>query len=227
MLALKQSLSLVSSKSLGGDWNPNLDSNLVAWYKKAEGIVLNGSDVSEWRDESGNGYNMAQADAAQQPAYSAGVLTFDPANNQCLELSGAQIELAGDFTIGIRFNVTNTTGTLLGYQTDIGEFLRFQASNKIRVKIDGTPPLDLTLNSGNFGGEQYLILTRTSGTINMWVDGVEQTSSGTKTGTADIDAIGIRRTDASPYDGTMREIQIYSGTSADLTTNVNTWLASL
>jgi len=72
MLALKQALSLASSKSLGGDWNPNLDSNLVAWYKKAEGIVLNGSDVSEWRDESGNGYNMAQADAAQQPAYSAG-----------------------------------------------------------------------------------------------------------------------------------------------------------
>lgn len=227
MLALKQALSLVTCKSLGGDWSPSLDSNLVAWYKKADGITLNGSDVSAWADSSTNSYDMAQTDAAQQPAYSAGVLTFDPANNQCLELSGAQIQLAGDFTIGIRFNVTNTTGTLLGYQANIGEFLRFQASNKLRVKIDGTAPLDLTLNSGNFGGEQYVILTRTSGTVNMWVDGVVQTSSGTKTGTADIDAIGIRRTDASPYDGTMREIQIYSGTSADLTTNVNTWLAAL
>lgn len=227
MLALKQALSLVSSKSLGGDWNPNLDSNLVAWYKKAEGISLNGSDVSEWADSSNNSYNMLQSDTAQQPAYSAGVLTFDPANSQCLELSGTQIQLTGDFTIGIRFNVAATTGTLLADQTEIGEFLRFQASNIIRVKIDGTAPLDLTLNSGTFSGEQYVILTRSSGTINMWVDGVVQTSSGTKTGTADIDAIGIRRTDASPYDGAMREIQIYSGTSADLTTNVNTWLAAL
>jgi len=227
MLSLSNKLSLNSIKVLGGDWNPNLDSNLVAWYRKAEGIVLNGSDVSEWRDQSGNGYNMKQSDAAQQPAYSAGVLTFDPASNECLELDGTQIQLAGDFTIGIRFNVAATTGTLLADQTETGEFLRFQASNKIRVKIDGTAPLDLTLNSGNFSGEQYVVLTRSSGTVNMWVDGVVQTSSGTKTGTADIDAIGIRKTDASPYDGTMREIQIYSGTSADLTTNVNTWLAAL
>ena len=227
MLSLGNKLSLNSIKVLGGDWNPNLDSNLVAWYRKAEGIVLNGSDVSEWRDQSGNGYNMAQTDAAQQPAYSAGVLTFDPASKECLELSGSDIILSGDFTIGIRFNVAATTGTLLADNTNVGEFLRFQASNKIRLKIDGTAPLDLLLNSGNFSGEQYLVLTRSSGTVNLWVDGVAQTSSGTKTGTAEIQAIGIKATDGAAYDGTMREIQIYSGTSADLTTNVNTWLAAL
>ena len=49
----------------------------------------------------------------------------------------------------------------------------------------------------------------------------------TVSGTADIDAIGIRKTDASPYDGTMKEIQIYTTTNADLTANVNTWLAAL
>ena len=225
MLSLSQKLSLNKIRPQGG-WTPGSD-NVYAWYKMATGIVLNGSDVSEWRDSSGNGFTMKQLDASQQPAYSAGVLTFDPTNNECLELDGTQIQLAGDFTIGIRFNVTATTGTLLADQTETGEFLRFQASNKIRVKIDGTAPLDLTLNSGNFGGEQYIVLTRSSGTVNMWVDGVQQTSSGTKTGTADIDAIGIRKTDASPYDGTMREIQIYSSTSAALTANVNTWLAAL
>tara|TARA_R100000654_G_scaffold35133_3_gene60531 strand:+ start:4335 stop:5012 length:678 start_codon:yes stop_codon:yes gene_type:complete len=225
MLSLSQKLSLNTIRPQGG-WTPGSD-NVVAWYKMAAGIILNGSDVSEWRDSSGNGYTMKQSDTAQQPEYSAGVLTFDPTSNECLELDGTQIQLAGDFTIGIRFNVSATTGTLLADQTETGEFLRFQASNKIRVKIDGTAPLDLTLNSGNFSGEQYMVLTRSSGTVNMWVDGVQQTSSGTKTGTADIDAIGIRKTDASPYDGTMREIQIYSSTSAALTANVNTWLAAL
>ncbi len=227
MLALKQALSLSSSRKLGGDWNPNLDSNLLAWYKNAVGITLNGSDVSLWADSSSNSYDMGQTDAAQQPAYSAGVLTFDPTTNECLELSGTQISITDDFTVGMQFNVTTTSGTLLADQTATGEFLRFQASNKLRLKIDGTSPLDLTLDSGNFGGEQYIVLTRASGTVNLWVDGVQQASSGTKTGTADIDAIGIRKTDASPYDGTMKEIQIYTTTNADLTANVNTWLAAL
>jgi len=225
MLSLSQKLSLNRIRPQGG-WTPSSD-NVVAWYKMATGIILNGSDVSEWRDSSGNGYTMSQSDTAQQPAYSAGVLTFDPTSSECLELDGTQIQLANDFTVGIRFNVTLTTGTLLADQTETGEFLRFQASNKLRLKIDGTAPLDLTLNSGNFSGEQYMVLTRSSGTVNLWVDGVQQTSSGTKTGTADIDAIGIRKVDVQPYDGTMREIQIYSSTSAALTANVNTWLAAL
>ena len=226
MLSLSQKLSLNRIRPQGG-WTPGSEGNLVAWYKMATGIVLNGSDVSEWRDQSGNGYNMKQTDAAQQPAYSAGVLTFDPTSSECLELDGTQIQLANDFTVGIRFNVAVTSGTLLADQTETGEFLRFQASNKLRLKVDGTAPLDLILNSGNFSGEQYVVLTRSSGTVNWWVDGVAQTSSGTKTGTADIDAIGIRKVDVQPYDGTMREIQIYSSTSAALTANVNTWLAAL
>ena len=225
MLSLSQKLSLNRIRPQGG-WTPGSD-NVVAWYKMATGIVLNGSDVSEWRDSSGNGYTMSQSDASQQPAYSAGVLTFNPANIECLELSGSDIELANDFTIGIRFNVAATTGTLLADNTAIGEFLRFQASNKLRLKIDGTTPLDLTLNSGAFGGEQYIVLTRSSGTVNLWVDGVQQTSSGTKTGQAEIQAIGIKFDDGAAYDGTMREIQIYSSTSAALTANVNTWLAAL
>ncbi len=225
MLSLSQKLSLNRVRPQGG-WTPGSD-NVVAWYKMATGIVLNGSDVSEWRDSSGNGYNMSQSDASQQPAYSAGVLTFNPANIECLELNSTQISLANDFTIGIHFNVAATTGVLLADQDATGEFLRFQSSNTLRLKVDGTAPLDLTLNSGTFTGEQYVVLTRSSGTVNFWVDGVQQTDSGTKTGTADIDAIGVRKVDLNPYDGTIREIQIYSSTSAALTANVNTWLAAL
>ena len=73
MLALKQALSLVSSKSLGGSWSPYDETSLEAWYQNAVGIDLNGSDVSEWEDSSTNGYNMVQATATEQPAYSAGV----------------------------------------------------------------------------------------------------------------------------------------------------------
>jgi hypothetical protein len=43
----------------------------------------------------------------------------------------------------------------------------------------------------------------------------------------DIDAIGTRRINLNPFDGTMKEIQIYSSTSAGLTANVNSRLAGL
>jgi len=46
-------------------------------------------------------------------------------------------------------------------------------------------------------------------------------------GTADIDAIGIRNSNVNPYDGTLREIQIYSSTSAKLISNVISHLGNL
>ena len=42
-----------------------------------------------------------------------------------------------------------------------------------------------------------------------------------------IDAIGIRRTDTDPFDGTIEEILIYDISTADLIAKLNTRLASL
>ena len=61
----------------------------------------------------------------------------------------------------------------------------------------------------------------------MYWNGVAQADTETLTGTADIDSIGVRATDANPYDGYITEIQIYEGTSAALTANVQSRLASL
>ena len=47
-------------------------------------ITLNGSDVSQWGDKSGNGHHATQGTAALQPAYSSlngrNVITFDGSN---------------------------------------------------------------------------------------------------------------------------------------------------
>lgn len=57
--------------------------NLEAWWKADAGITLNGSNVSQWDDQSGNGKNLTQATAGSQPLYVAsGIngfpsLTFD------------------------------------------------------------------------------------------------------------------------------------------------------
>ena len=136
MLALKQALSLSSTKILGA-WSPEQEASLVAWYQYQTGITLNGSDVSEWADYTGV-YDMVQATATKQPAYSSGTLTFDSADTQFLQTTG-QISLAGDFTIGFRVEATGTfLGTVLGDNTTSNEFMRFNGINSFRVNIDGT-----------------------------------------------------------------------------------------
>ena len=226
MLALKLGLSLVSTRPLGA-WSPDDESSLVAWYQKAEGITLNGSDVSQWADSSSNSYDVVQATATEQPAYSAGVLTFVTADVNNLQTSGTQISITDEFTIGIRLNPLTANVTVLADNTTAGEFFKVQTSTTLRIKIDNNQ-VELSLDSGTLLEEQYLVLTRNSSDLlTLYKNGVAQADTETVVGTALIDAIGVRKTDQNPYGGTIEEIQIYNSTSADLTANVNDRLAGL
>ena len=212
--------SLVDSSVSG--WAPSDESSLVAWYQYQTGITLNGSDVSGWDDYTRD-YNMVQATAAKQPAYSDGTLTFDNADTQFLQTT-EQITLTGDFTIGFRVRpLTTFIGTVFGDNTTSGEFVRFNSATQLRVSIDGV--------NSNFtitpAGDDYYVLTRSGSSINLHQRGVLNVTTFTSSNTVYIDAIGVRRTNLSPFNGTMKEIQIYSSTSTALTANVNTRLASL
>ena len=226
MLALKLGLSLVSTPILGG-WSPDDEASLVAWYQNQVGITLNGSDVSQWDDSSSNGYDMVQATATEQPAYSGGVLTFVSADKNNLQTSGTQISLTADFTVGLRINTSTTNGTFLADNTSAGELFKYNSASKITTKIAGSGNTDLDLDSGTFG-DDYLVITRVSSVLTLWKNGVAQTgTTPTLAGTALVDAIGIRRTDINAFEGTIKEIQIYSSSSADLTANINDRLAGL
>ena len=53
----------------------------AAWYRNATDITESGGFVSQWGDYSGNGRHLVQGTGTNQPAYSAGVLTFDGLDN--------------------------------------------------------------------------------------------------------------------------------------------------
>jgi len=227
MLALKLGLSLVSTPRLGG-WSPDDETSLVAWYQNQVGITLNGSDVSAWADSAPDGlYDMVQATATEQPAYSAGVLTFATANDENLQTAG-QISLSSNFTIGIKINpAVAAAKTFLGDNSTTKELFKFSSATRIVVKIDLSGATNLDLDSGTFG-DDYLVITRVSNVLTLWKNGVAQTgTTPTLAGTADIDAIGIRNPSADTFDGTIEEIQIYSSSSADLTANINDRLSTL
>jgi len=225
MLALKQALSLVSTKMLGG-WQPSNETGLEAWYKYQTGITLNGSDVSAWADSSSNSFDMVQATVSEQPAYNAGTIEFDPSATQNLQ-SASDIELSGAFTIGIRLAAKTSNVTVLGSNTISNEFFKINSTTALRFKTDGSL-VDITLDSGTFIASLYLVITRNaSNLITLYKNGVAQADTETLAGTANIDSIGVRKTDLNPYDGTISEIQIYDTESTALTANVNTYLSNL
>lgn len=51
--------------------------SLVAWFRMGVGVTETLGLVSSWADQSGNGRDLLQAVALNQPTYSAGVITFD------------------------------------------------------------------------------------------------------------------------------------------------------
>ena len=226
MLALKQALSLVSTGNFNTAWTPNDDTSVVAWWQNQVGITSALGKVTNWADSSGNDRDMVQASSAEQPDYAedTGNITFVSANNENLQTI-VQISLADDFTIGIRCFPTAFSNTLIADNTTTNEFFKFTSSSNLRIKIDGSTA-NMGLDSGTFG-DDYLVISRDSDVITLWKNGVAQSSTATLAGTTDIDAIGIRKTDVNGFDGTIKEVQIYSSASAALTANVNTRLSLL
>jgi hypothetical protein len=228
MLKLGLDLSLSSIRPQGV-WSPDDETSLVAWYQNKVGITLNGSDVSAWADSAPAGlYDMIQTDVVtEQPAYNAatGALTFVSANKENLQSAG-QISLTANFTIGVIFNPTiSAPGTLLADNTTSNEFIKYTSTTNLRIKMDGSIQ-NITLDSGTFG-DDYIVITRVSDVLTLWKNGDAQSTTPTLSGTADIDAIGVRATNTDYLDGTIEEIQIYSSSSADLTANINDRLSTL
>tara|TARA_R110000796_G_scaffold246153_2_gene370783 strand:+ start:679 stop:1362 length:684 start_codon:yes stop_codon:yes gene_type:complete len=227
MLALKQALSLVSTKVAGGAaWTPTDEGKLEAWYENKVGITRNGSTVSEWADQSTNSRDMVQADATEQPAYNTvtGDLTFDSSNKTNLQTT-SQMSFGADFTLGIKMFPTTTNGTFVADNTTANELFKISSSTAITIKIDGSTVI-LPLDTGEFD-DDYIVLTRVSDVFTLYRNGVAQSNPQTLAGTIDIDAIGIRRTDVNGFDGTIQEVQIYSISNATLTANINARLSTL
>ena len=227
MLALKQALSLVSTKTLGG-WQPSDETGLEAWYKYQSGITLNGSDVSAWADSSSNSFDMVQDTASEQPAYNSGAIDFDASASQSLQTS-SDIELSGAFTLGLRLFPALNNVIVLGDNTINNEFFKINTSTQLRFKADsGSNFINIDVNDGDLTADNYLVITRNSSNlVSLYINGTLQTDTDTLVGTANIDAIGVRNPDNNTYDGTISEIQIFDTESTELTANVNTYLSNL
>ena len=230
MLALKQALSLVSTKKTGSvapAWNPIDESDLLAWYQNKVGLTLTGTEVTGWLDSSTNSHTMEQAVSEERPIYNAatGSLTFDSSLSQHLQTT-TQMSLSGEFTIGFKMNATGTNNTILADNTIAQEYFKITSLTNLRFKTDAQLG-NLALDDGTLT-DVYVVITRNaSDLVRLYVNGNLQLASATVTGTSDIDAIGIREPNINSFDGEIFEIQIYDTTNATLVSNVNTYLSNI
>ena len=90
ILSLQRQLTCPRGQSLSRrfapNWTPAQIPGLALWLDAADAstITLNGSDVSQWNDKSGNAYHLTQPTAALQPRYEATGMNGKPALNNLI-----------------------------------------------------------------------------------------------------------------------------------------------
>lgn len=234
MRVLKLALGLVSTAPTI-PWSPNDESSLMAWWKKGIGVAYDGGyAISSWQDSSdvgGTAYELQQGTALEKPHYTAtgtdkGTVTFDPDESQNFDIV-PQMVIAESFTIGFRLNVVAVGGCLLADNDEVGEFMRLTGARELRVKLANGAAMNFELDTEEWG-DGVLILTRDeAGDINLWWDGVRQVVYHNNGDEVRVDNLGVRKLDTNPFDGWIREVQIYDDENDILTEHIYESLKNL
>jgi len=206
-------------------WQPNMvGADLKLWLRNSVGITLNGADVSQWDDSSGNANHAAQTTAGDQGLASGGGIDFTSANSDHYDLSSAidiavQEAFMGFFVINLE---SVSSEGLIGQNNNA--FIEVNNNKKIKFKTTGTGGANVTAQAASgtpfdTGSKFVLGIKRDSGStgnVHMYKDGtlITPTSQVASPGSMAIDSIGTKEA-ANFFDGIMYEVLLYD--TVDLT----------
>lgn len=194
---------------------------LKAWYQFKTGIILSGSDVTDWTDSSNNtSENMdlrKSGTVAYEPAL--GAVRFSDGNNSIMQTGGDQLNLS-EFTI---FGVVDIVEAGATNEAVIGragndEFRLFRGANNknVRLRANGVN-YDLTMTNALPTGKFLFTITRNGvGQFTIRIDGADEGAVTTSIADLfDFTRIGNGATDSSVF-----EIAIYNKalSSTDIST---------
>ena len=212
-------------------WYPTDEVSLQAFWEFKRIGSANVANVETWFDTSVHSRRITQATEANQPSYTAatGAVTFDGSDHLSTASSFA---VTGTFTIGFRLSFDALSNeVLLASNTSANNFIRVVDLDTINLKFGGTLGT-IDFNDGTdfaTDGTKYSVVVArdSSDDVAVWIDGVKQTDTVTKSGNFIIDTIGVRATDTNDFEGNMFECIVFSDYSNTLVTEVNTRLNSL
>lgn len=172
--------------------------------------------INRWKDSSGNSRDFVQSADAQMPRWTGYGYNFDGGNENLTQVGTADaITLEDDFTIGFAIKVAEADVANLVTIADASsanDFIRLKNTEQIEVKADGQLRT-VDLNAGLPNGDPVgIVITRTSDSMRLYVDGVAQTDTAVfSSGKAlDIDTVGCRNSQINDFIGDIGQIIIYS-----------------
>ncbi len=152
----------------GGSSAPDIVKNSFAWFDAATGITLNGSDVSQWDDQTGNGRHLKQATAANQPEYDSNTpaVIFDGID-EFLESDAFAASLDQPFSVALVAQYVDGGATNTLYDNTTTSDKTSHGSWASNHQID--------YGSFIFGGtpdtSRHILMILTSGLTKLYIDG--------------------------------------------------------
>lgn len=197
----------------GGGSPPTFSGTLKLWLRADLGITLNGSKVSAWADQSGNGNNVTQGTAADQPPYTAADSNFNGRPSVGPFSSTSYALNASTFTIS-----QPNTIYLVAYAANTAQNVFFDGSSSRQIigRAGATTwwiyaGTTVDANGAN-GNPHAFCLTLSSGTGTLYVDNSQTAAVSSTAGSDALTGlvVGVGSGDAAP-NGSIAEFLIYSG----------------
>ena len=224
MLGLGLGLGLGLNKLMRSSvaWNPaQLGASLALWLDAEDtaSITLNGSNVSQWSDKSGNGNHVSQGVASSQPTYLSVGFSGKPSirsdSNDFLEagttalgrnVGGLTAALVGMYPVGATFSVNtsdifisngnsvNQTRFLMSPNTSAGDNKYALAGR--RLDGDGYATISSTTDALANRGTPWIRIGQraySDGVANHWTNGTQDlTAAATQTAGNTSDTNSLR-----------------------------------
>lgn len=229
----------------------DISTNLALWLDASNGVTLNGSTVSQWADQSGNGNPASQATADEQPTFQSNDLNGNPTFlfdgvDDVLQGSGGfyTVEYFVVTEPSEIYNSGTSTGSVIGFDT--GTFARLGLGPSSGLIDDEV--VTHSVNTNGYRGaftsttvnlnQPVIINTRDDGAgttgVEIFFNGAdsldnETTGAGGYSLLTDVDYdIGdeVNSNPRFPYSGAIAEVISYSSRlSDDNRRDVSTYLA--
>ena len=183
----------VYSSGAPAAWTPaDLGASLALWLDADDAgtITLNGSTVSQWNDKSGNGRNISQAAASQQPTWNATglnskpTLVFDGSNDMLLNQNAGSVGVENITLVAVMRYVSAAGQDL---PMGVGQTGAFRAVRSLFRSSGGTTQGFATWASDaagsslstDTGGTHHIFeaVMANSNSVNLYRDGVIDTGA--------------------------------------------------
>lgn len=219
-------LNMFAAHTAASSWTPASLSGLVAWYTGDAGVTDAGSGrVSDWADQSGNGWTASQGSGSFRPTTgvttinSLNAIQFDNSHPDILTTSGLTI------TMPVVVYIVTKIDTPSGYQAvfsgSVGGDFAFGCWNG-QVAIGNNANPDLSSGTSFPSGANQFTLIFNGASSEIWQNGSQIGSGSATTSDATDLKMGVRGSNDAGVTGSIEEMFFGSGSTRD--TNAESYL---